>query len=465
MRQKPLIVLGGIASVLAVGRGAIAAESAVIAAVDPPALTAKPAQPPPSPPLPEALPAGAVPETSTAGAVAEAAQASPPPRTLRQLAIKSILVASVRASAAEPREQGRIIVYPLRIERIVWGSKPASDQILLVELRGASTRPPLLEAGASAVVLLQPLSQVSYLREHVREPNAFEAVAGRDGIIRFAGREQGVEVAGSMLRARDARSPLQIRSHAFSELGSDNPRLVEDGVHELAALSPLQGLTEREKSILAVQLSNTSIPGQTRVRLIETLGRGQDRAAASLLAGAFTETARLLEAALRARAKLGAPAGSNELNVHLGSPDLGVRSAALRALAVSRHAYAAAILANAVSPHEPREIRLAAIDALAELEDSASLGALAAAFESDDQGIKQASARAILAKGDHADDALVDLALRGISRETRTYAAMLLLTRRSRAHPSVQRLASSSPSPDVVEVLEKGLQDSHAHEH
>ncbi|HYB98373.1 MAG TPA: HEAT repeat domain-containing protein [Candidatus Limnocylindrales bacterium] len=420
----------------------------------------------PAPPGEPSLPDPGAPADTGIASDPEGRQTAPsPPRTLRQLASQAPLIATVRAGALQEREQGRIRVYPLTVERVVHGERLPFSQILLVELRGASTRPPLLVDAGRAVVLLRPLPQVSYLREHVTEAHAYEAVGGRDGVVPFAGSEQGIEVAASILRAREARTPQQIRNHAFSQLASSNGRLVEDAVQELAAMPALDALTQREHATLAIQLSNTSIPGQTRVLLMEALSRGSDRRLASLLAGAFTETARLLEAALRARARLGAPAGANELNVHLGSPDVGVRAAAVRTLAVSGHPYATAILADAIAEHEPRQVRLAAIDALGEMQDASALGALAAGFESDDRGIKQASARAILAKGDAADDALIELALRGTSKETRTYAAMLLLTRRPRTHPSVQRLASSRPSPDVLEVLEKGMQDTHAHEH
>jgi hypothetical protein len=87
-------------------------------------------------------------------------------------------------------------------------------------------------------------------------------------------------------------------------------------------------------------------------------------------------------------------------------------------------------------------------------------------FDAPEREMKQASARAMLAiGGPAADDALVELALRGGSVETRTYAALVLVATHGPQHEAVRRIAASNPSPEVRDVLEHGLEFRHSHQH
>jgi HEAT repeat protein len=109
------------------------------------------------------------------------------------------------------------------------------------------------------------------------------------------------------------------------------------------------------------------------------------------------------------------------------------------------------------------KVREAAVEALGASGRADALPIVSRTFDSPEREIRQASARAVLAIGGQADDALVDLALRGGSVETRTYATLLLITSRGRQAESVRRIAASNPSPEVRALLEHGLQFQHQH--
>jgi HEAT repeat protein len=172
----------------------------------------------------------------------------------------------------------------------------------------------------------------------------------------------------------------------------------------------------------------------------------------------------VLDALLTARARLGAPAVREELARWLDSADPGLRAAAIRALARLDDPQALAEVGRVASTDADLKVREAAVEALGASGRADALPIVSRTFDSPEREIRQASARAVLAIGGQAaDDALVDLALRGGSVETRTYATLLLITSRGRQAESVRRIAASNPSPEVRALLEHGLQFQHQH--
>lgn len=406
-------------------------------------------------------PANTPPALADPGATSQ--QARQP--TLRELAGTARAIALVRVRGIEHRDGGRIRLYDLAVERTVTGAIDTGG-IRVVELRVGTSRAPLLDEGERGMLLLQPMARVSYFLAQIREPDVWQASGGTGGVVRYHDDAEADRLVRVIERVRAAHTPAEIRASALEEVASGSDRLIGDGAEELRRLPALGGLSESEMKIVSTVMLDPAQSVQTRVVLIDVLGASGDRSASPVLAAIAVENPRVTEASLRARAELGAPASAGELDGLMASAQSAARAAVLRALPASRHPRTLAILSQEVAPDRPREVRLAAIDALGETRSNDALPPLATTFESDERPVRQASARAILRIGGAAsDDALVTLALHGASHETRIYAAMLLATRYSSKSEPIVRLASSSPPADVVEVLEKGLQDSHGHHH
>ena len=121
-------------------------------------------------------------------------------------------------------------------------------------------------------------------------------------------------------------------------------------------------------------------------------------------------------------------------------------------------------LGKAATTDPDAAVRGAAIDALGTTGSADALPILSGTFASHERDLQQRSARAIIAiGGPAADDALVELALRGDRTETRTYATIVLLASRGADSAAVRRLVAAKPGPEVLHVIEHGLEMGHRH--
>src|SRR5207249_7196471 len=109
---------------------------------------------PPTPPLAHDV------EPPTSGATASTTGTRP----LRVLAAEATAVVLADVAQSEMLDDGRLAVYHLHVQRVLAGrhDEPAPR---VVEIRGASRRPPLLTRGEHAVLLLRPAPALSYLAE------------------------------------------------------------------------------------------------------------------------------------------------------------------------------------------------------------------------------------------------------------------------------------------------------------
>jgi len=248
------------------------------------------------------------------------------PQPLRTLAADASTVAVARVLDLGTRNGGHAAVHTIAIERIVVGEWPAAPRVQVVEADDASASTGFPPARSEVLVLLRPLRGTPPARG--QKDAAFEVVGGRDGVLVLGDDTQRRDAIAAVARARSASTPEEIRKHAFTDLVASHPRLVEDGVVELAHLGGAIQYSQYERSVLTAVLADDSLPEQTRVILIEALGRGRDHSVAGVLAGASTETPGLLGAALHARAALGSPAPDTELATYIHSSNLGRRETA-----------------------------------------------------------------------------------------------------------------------------------------
>lgn len=406
------------------------------------------------PPAPNA-PSAAVPTTGV--------------RSLRQLLPDTIAVVEARAVRSDAYDEDRLRVHRVHVERVLHGRLDETE-VGVVDIRGAAQRSPLLTDDQRIVILLAPAPSLSYLREHLGPDRVFVPAGGRDGVIATpTDAEQAAVVQaiadGLAVTSLDGPEAIGARRHlAFTELGGPSPRLAADGLVELRQLGPLSPLADDELTTLGRVFRNVQIAVPTRAGIATLLAERGTREALPALLAAETDTPAMLDALLAARARLRSPATTTELVALLASSDVGVRAAALHALAGMPDAEAIAALENAATGDPDASVRGAAIDALGTPGRAQALPVLSGTFASQERDLQQRSARAILTVGGPAaDDALVTLALHGDRPETRSYAALLLLATRGADSAAVRRLVAAKPSPEVMRVIEHGLEMGHHH--
>ena len=383
---------------------------------------------------------------------------------LRVLAADASAIVLANVTRTETYDKDRLKLHRLGIERVLRG-RLDDPEPGVIDLAGGSHRTSLLVPGQHLVVLLRPAPRLSYLAQQQPEGKYFDTVGGRDGLVLIGSEAelQAVErifsTAASMATLDAGAALAAQRGLAFDELRSESPRLVADALAELRELPELASLSPKDADTFRRVLPDRRIDPIVRVGLIALL---TERAGANALPGLTPVDARepvVLAALLDARARLGAPADHTELARYLASDDPSVRAAALRALAALGDAESIAELGRHATADADVLVRAAAVEALGASRRPAAVPILARSFDVSERAVQQASGRALLAiGGPAAADTLVDLALKGASSETRTYAALLLIASRGPNDPAVRRIADSNPSPEVRYLLEHGLE-------
>lgn len=382
-------------------------------------------------------------------------------RPLRDLAAEATAVVVGRVARTEAFDQDRLRVQRVDVERVLRGRLDARE-IGVVEMRGASRRPSLLDDGQTVVLLVSPAPALSYLAQHLRDGTFVVPTGGRDGVV-VVGSEAELAAIEAALTAGDD-TPAARRGRAFAALDGPSQRLAADAVVELRALPALSPLAGTECATLARVLGDPRTPPPTRIAVVGLLADRDARDALPAVTSAATDTAAVLDAVLAARARLGAPATLAELAPSLQSPDAGIRAAAARALAATADPGVTTLLGSVAATDPDASVRGAAIDTLGTTGRADALPVLSKTFASRERDLQQRSARAIMAiGGSGADDALVALALHGERPDVRTYAAIVLLAARGADSAAVRRLATSRPPPEVSHVLEHGLEVGHHH--
>jgi HEAT repeat protein len=405
----------------------------------------------------------------TPGPVPVHVTASAPP--LRALTAEATAIVLATEARTETFDGDRLQVHRLRVERVLAGRLDEAEPGL-VEIRGDAKRPPLIADGERAVLLLRPQPGLTYVTEHLGPGVFYTTVSGRAGVLQV-GSDAEVEAIeraladGQRIAGLDGEAAAAARRElAFAELASPSPALVADALAELQGLPALAPLMPQEREAIGRALHDRRVLPATRVRLLELVAARKMTDALPTLAATEADTPEVLQALLRARAALGAPATRAELARYLEADDTAVRSAAVRALAELGDAGALTDVEHYALTDRDVGVRAAAVEALGERREPKALPVLSRTFDASEAEVRTASARAMLKiDGPATDDTLVDLALRGNSNETRTYAALILMILRGRDHPSVQRLEQSQPSPEVRAVIEHGLEFRETHHH
>ena len=391
--------------------------------------------------------------------------------TLVQLVAESALVVDGVVTRTESLDEDRLRVHHFRPDQALKGTT-AADDLPIVDMRGATSRPALLADGTRAIVLLRPAPPLSYLSQRLPAGTQWVLAGGRDGIIALAddAERRTVEpIVAEAMRIATLTDEAQIRAarraQAFAALATRHPRLAADALTQLRRLPDVASLTPDELGALERTLATRAVLPATRTGLIRLVGERGWKEALPALRRVEPDSPQILDAILDARAKLGAPADADELEAYLDAKDPAVRAAAIRGLAALDEPAVGEIGRFATSDADTG-VRVAAIDALGAAKKPAAIPTLSRTFAEPTREVRQASGRALIAiGGPAASDAFVNLALHGPDADTRKYAALLLVTSTGRDSPPVRRLIAANPSSEVQHVLEHGLEFRHTHRH
>ena len=416
-------------------------------------------------------------------AAAASAQAPPAPasaapstvpttgeRTLVQLAGESTLVVDGVVTRTESLDDDRLRVYHVRSTDALKGT-PGED-LPIVDMRGASSRPALLTDGTRAIVLLRPAPPLSYLAQHLPEGHHFALSGGRDGIVPIANDAETAiteHVVAEAIRigtlADDGEQRAARRPHAFAGLATRTTRLAADGLAELRGLDDVTTLSADELAAFDGALRTATILPGVRSGLMRLAGERGWKNTLPALKAIEPDSPQVLDAILETRAKLGAPADAAELKAYLASKDPAIRAAAVRGLAELPEPAVGEIGRFATSDAD-LGVRVAAIDALGTAKATSAVPTLSRTFGENLREVRQASGRALIAiGGPAASDAFVNIALHGADAEARKYAALLLVVSTGKDSPPVQRVLASNPPGEVRNVIEHGLELRHVHQH
>jgi hypothetical protein len=398
-------------------------------------------------------------------------QASSGIHSLRELQGGARATVLGRVLHTDTFDDAKLLVYRVSVERVLRGPE-LGPTASIVDIRAGLTRPPLLADGQRAVLVLVAAPPLSYLTQQLPgEVDLSQLADGRDGVIPIT-TDADVDLIVRLLdaeeRVRTERDPAArtqaLRQLAFQLVGTDQPRLVADGLLELRRLPRALSLTSEELSVLGRVLRDRAIPEPTRIGLIRLLGQRRWDGALGALQGVEVDRPDVLAALLQARANLGAPATRQDLAPYLTSKDPAVQAAAVAALARTNDPSAIAEVGRWATADGDPAVRESAIAALGQTKRREASPYLQQTFASTDTSLMMASGRALL-ELDEADGsaAFTALALGGPSPDVRRYAAVLLVMTRGRENPAVQQLLARNPPPEVRDVIEHGLRVEHGH--
>jgi HEAT repeat protein len=389
---------------------------------------------------------------------------------LGDFARDSPVIADGVVTRTESLDEDRLRVYHVRVDHV--GKGTLGDEALVVELRGATKRPGVLEDHTRAVLLLRLAPPLSYLTQQLPPgPTYLALTGGRDGVVRVADDAERTLVVDVLTEGErigtltgDAQQVAR-RALAFRELATMHPRLAADAVVQLRRVEGMTSITDDELATLGKALATVSLPAPTRIGLVRLAGERGWKSALPALRRAASDTPQVLDAILAARAQLGAPPDKSELMPYLSSKDPAIRTAAVRALA-SLPTPAVGEIGRYATTDPDTNVRVAAIEALGETKQPATISTLTQTFSQNDRAVRQASARALMAVGGPAaSDAFANLALHGSDVNAKTYAMLLLVLTTGKDSPAVRRVLASNPSPEVVDVAKHGLKWQHSHQH
>jgi HEAT repeats len=417
--------------------------------------------------------ASAAPAAPASAPVSGGAVATTGVRPLGQLAAEATAIVLATVSRSETYDEGRLRLHRLRVERVIRG-RLEEPEPGIVDILGDPSRPPLVGEGERAVFLLRPQPPLSYLDQQLPAAPRFATVAARDGILPVGSEAEVDAIERALAQCAaiasiedDAAGRAARRKLAFFELGTTSPRLAADAVVELGLLTDLAPVTPDEITAIGRTLRDPRVDARTRIGLMELLANRGLREALPALAGAEAESPAVLDALLAAKTKLGAPPTRADLRPYLDEKDPALRAVAVRALARLDDPDALADVGRAATSDADVSVRTAAVDALGKTKKPAAVPILRQTFGAPEPAVRQASARALADFGDPAaDNALVDLALKGENTDVQTYAAIVLVVSRGRDSEPVRRLEQSNPSPAVRDLLTHGLRilDKHGAE-
>ncbi len=406
--------------------------------------------------------------------VAVAVTIDAPPLAPRLPAIvkRASLVVLGDVGAMSEHDDGRLLLGQLRVARELHGRPMESSVLAVVEERRFAAVSPFLRTGRRVVAFLVVARPTTQLRRALPPGQVYYRFAEeRWGLIDLPDADAEGPVVAAVegwiaLTRGEPATPVERaaaeRRLVFTEIGTGQPRLVEDGAAALAGLPDLAAtLTDSERETLARAVRRTDLPERLRLGLVKAIADAHLRSLADALRDLPGAGPSLVRASALARAELGSGPDRTEIDTALRTGDAAHRAALVPAL-LQPGAGGIPAVSELALQDPAREVRLAAIQTLGESGSSEALPTLGKTFGDPDAEVRKTTAQAIYTIGGRpAAELLGELAFAAPGDGQRQAVGMLLLLELDRDDPLIVRIRDTHPDASVRKLVTTGIEGHH----
>gem|GEM_PF-5120538 len=374
---------------------------------------------------------------------------------LRVMTAKAHAVVLVKTGGVKDPGDGGARVYTIDVRRTITGAATAKKIRLVdspIDFRDGRRTEPYLHKGDTAVVFLA--------RRRTGAAGPYTPVDGRDGVVVLADHgdlapiEAAIGNAEQLGAEATPGNTLARLEHVRIELASGEPRLILDAIAEFEQLDTLSAFALHESKLIERIVRDHHLDPGLRAGLIEVFVRKRAKPLLPTLERLRPDDAGVFVVALYARAALGRPADTHELQGYLRSSDPDVRIASVRGLTLTGDPDAVDLIGQVSIKDDSDSVRLTAIASLAATRSQTALPWLTRSFASDQKELRHAAAAAVLDIGGRAADrALREAALNGPSLQSRTFAAAVLVSHLGPGDPEVAELRNMTRDAQVRSIL------------
>lgn len=367
-----------------------------------------------------------------------------------------------RTQGSERFDEGRLTRVRLSVEQLYRGQL-SQDSIQVVEFSGArATRLPS-EADHWLFLALEPMPGHSYLRDQLGAGEYYAPVRQLPAPIPVRS-TQAAAALGRWLQLGRSEPSDHSRALALAMLASGESALTAVALAELRQV-PVPGVLSPEEEQAIGQVMSQSLPGkgELALRLADWRLTGME-SGLTIRPGDDPLTATRLRLA---RKRLGQSPDQQALLEQSRSGEPLERAAAGRVLGLINNDKARQRAAELALGDEDPQVRAVALYALAETGDLRVLPVLTRALDTPHQSLRFQAGRALGRFPLPARSAALDQVVRqGAFRESREYAAKLMVYHRGRDDERVQALRRSVEPGEVRRILTEGAVDhSKLHTH
>ncbi|MDX1590066.1 MAG: HEAT repeat domain-containing protein [Oleiphilaceae bacterium] len=382
---------------------------------------------------------------------------------LRQSLADAPLLVQAITGQVESLDNGRLVRLTLELESVYRGDF-AEPRVAVVEFSGARQSTLSLSANQRVLLALEPMPEHSYLRDRLGAGRFYTPVRQQPAPLVVTSPE-GASALGQWLLLGRSEPSHRSRALALGMLSSGESILTGPALDELALVPSGEALTAEEKSAIRTVMEQ-SLPGRGRLAIqLARWPQSETLEPLAVLSGDDPVT----RARIRlARHSLGQGPDLDRLMAESRSEDPRERAGAGRVLGLLDDDRARRAAAGLALADKNPEVRAVALHGLTLSRDPKVLPVIGQALDTPHQPQRFQAGRALEAFAGQARSNLLErLVLAGENRESREYAAKLMVYHLGRDHSQVVALRSRLEAGELRRILTDGAVDRgrvHAHD-